>query len=90
MKLYLIIGAIGVIITGLVFSHAAVYRAGQKSVEVKVLKETAKAEVKYEELKKEVITLDHIALRKRFCEWVRDNKNDCLQADIPIREGSVD
>ena len=34
----------------------------------------------------EIIRLDNAALRRRYCQWVRDNVQECLEADIPILE----
>lgn len=42
---------------------------------------------RYEEIKHEVIQLSPADLRKRYCEWVRDSKALCMQANIPLTSG---
>lgn len=79
---YLVLG-LGIISIG-----GAIYwkgdRAGSQREQVKTLKHIAKQEQKYEKIKQEVIRLPRDDLRARYCEWVRDDKQLCLQADIPI------
>lgn len=48
--------------------------------------ETVKAEVKHDKVQRKVMSLDDASLHAAYCQWVRDNKTKCLQADIPIRE----
>ena len=61
------------------------YQAGKNSVKMDVLISKEVANEKREKTTKEVITLSRPALRKRYCEWVRDDKDLCLKADIPIQ-----
>lgn len=77
--------AIGIAVA-LVGSHAWVYRQGQMSVEVKIVKAEVKANEEYEEKTKEIIRLPITQLKRRYCEWMRDSKELCLQADIPIAQ----
>jgi len=71
-------------------SHYFVYTAGKKSIELKVMEAKGRAESDFSKKQIEVYSLDDIALRKRFCDWVRDNKLECLQANIPIIERQDD
>lgn len=48
------------------------------------LKQTIELERQYEEKKQEVIQLDRSDLHERYCEWMRDSKQMCLEADLPI------
>ena len=52
--------------------------------ETKDLKAVVEGVEKHEKREKKIIRLDNAALRQRYCEWVRDDKQACLQADIPI------
>jgi hypothetical protein len=82
LQLYVIIfGAVATII-GSIWLHG--YSVGKQSVKVKVLEKTVTKIEEREDLEREVITLDRADLVARFCEWVRDDKISCLQADIPI------
>ena len=76
----------GVMGVGIVVAGAFVfgYVKGQASVEVKAAKETI---IKYEErneLEKEVRRLAKPALVRRYCKWVRDSEDECLQAHLPV------
>lgn len=42
------------------------------------------AKEKHETLEQEIIRLPATELKRRYCQWVRDNKDKCLQANIPI------
>ena len=42
------------------------------------------AEEKHETLEQEIIRLPVTELRTRWCDWVRNNREKCLQANIPI------
>lgn len=82
LQLYVIMfGAVATILGG-IWYHG--YNAGKQSIKVKSLKNAVTKIEERESLEKEVVTLDRPALRARFCEWVRDDKSTCLQADIPI------
>ncbi len=37
-------------------------------------------------IEKKVMSLSDIELRKSYCQWVRDNRDKCLQANIPIEQ----
>lgn len=60
------------------------HSTGSQQEQIRALKGTLKQEQKYEKIKQEVIRLPRDDLRARYCEWVRDDKQLCLQADIPI------
>lgn len=62
------------------------YNIGKTACEHKVLEQGAKDEKKYEDTKQKVMSLDDVALRHEFCKWVRDDRDLCLKADIPISE----
>ena len=83
-RLYLIIG----IVAALAISHVTVYMVGRSHGKTKEIVKELKAEVEgeeqREEITKEVIRLPATELRRRYCEWVRDDKDLCLEADIPI------
>lgn len=56
-----------------------------KSTEqIKQLEAAVEYEEDYEEIEQEIIRLPADDLRKRYCKWVRDDKDKCLQANIPI------
>ena len=84
MKLYLYIGIVAVFASysvGLVLWGVSV---GKQSVKVNILKEVVDSEIKFKSLEKEIITLSRPDLRKRYCKWVRDDKDLCLKSNIPI------
>ena len=56
----------------------------ENSIITNTLQNKIKLEKQYEIKRKNVIQLVPSDLRKRYCEWVRDNKQLCLKADIPI------
>lgn len=56
--------------------------------ENKQLTAIVESEKKHEKKTREVITLPTDTLRQRYCKWMRDSESECLQADIPILEGS--
>lgn len=58
---------------------------GVTKVENKQLHAVVESEKEYVRKTKEVIPLDDVALRERYCEWVRDSKELCMQAHIPIQ-----
>lgn len=71
-----------------------VYHWGAKDTETKIenkqLNAVVESEKAYDRKTKEVIPLGDAALRERYCKWVRDSKELCLQADIPLRDGRTD
>lgn len=84
-RLYALIG----VVVFLLASHAGMFFYGkmQGKNEIKMIHYEAaiKAEKDRDNVEREVITLDRPALRQRYCKWVRDDQQACLQADIPIR-----
>ena len=54
------------------------------SEQVKQLEAYVETEKNHEKITQEVIRLPASKLRSRYCEWVRDDKDKCLQANIPI------
>ena len=85
-----ILAVLVVVVGALSASHYFTYTAGEKSIELKVMEAKGRAESEFSKKQIEVYSLDDIALRKRFCDWVRDNKLECLQANIPVIEGQDD
>lgn len=57
---------------------------GRQEVRQQQLTAVIKSEKKHERKTQEVIPLSDADLRKRYCKWVRDSQDLCLQADIPI------
>lgn len=57
----------------------------QTTEQVKQLEAVIKHEDKHEKLTQEIIRLPADDLRRRYCKWVRDDIDQCLQADIPIQ-----
>ena len=68
------------------YQYSSGYAAGTKAALTDQLIQVTKAEAKHDRKVKEVMSLDDIELRKRYCQWVRDDKAKCLQANIPIGE----
>lgn len=59
---------------------------GNNQAERTQLKAVVESQKQHDIKTKEVVTLPDDALRKRYCKWMRDSEELCLQSDIPIRE----
>lgn len=75
-------------IAGVLGIFGYVYMKGRSDkgteVQVEQLKEIVEKEKKHEVKRQEVVRLPTSALRSRYCKWMRDSEQLCLQADIPI------
>lgn len=60
------------------------YTAGKSKCQVEQLEDIVEHKEKVNEIRKDVIRAPIPELRRRYCEWVRDDKELCLRADIPI------
>lgn len=81
---YVLIG----LFLAIIASYGAVYWKGYShcttTEEATQLAETVKNEQKYERIKDEVVRMPVTDLHREYCQWVRDDKEQCLQANIPI------
>lgn len=75
-------------VAGVAAILGATYAKGRmdcaSSNEINNLRTFANKEKKHDENTKTIIRLPAPELRARYCEWVRDDKSKCLQADIPL------
>ena len=71
------------IIVGLVFY---LRNGGYKACLKDQLAGESAAQSERQKIEIEIIRLDNAALRKRYCQWVRDDMQECIEADIPILE----
>lgn len=79
-NLYLIIGALAAIIGAFFYGM----HIGAQGVKTEYITEYVKVSEERNEREQEVITLPRPALKSRYCRWVRDSRDDCMQADIPV------
>ena len=84
MRKYLLpfIGITTIILIGIVYYKGQ--SAGENKQIVKELTAEVKSQENYEEKRQEIIKLPPSDLLKRYCEWVRDDKELCLQSNQPI------
>jgi len=73
-----LIGAVGALV---VFIRSGGYQACLKDQLVSVAT-SIQGNIQHE---KEIIRLDNSDLKRRYCKWMRDSEDECLQADIPLR-----
>jgi hypothetical protein len=83
---YLLIASI-FIIAGMVYY---IRSGGYKACLRDQITQAVKQENKRDEIEREVLRLNDNNLRKRYCKWMRDSEDECLQANIPIIERQDD
>ena len=75
-------------LAGVLGAFSYVYLKGRadqaNSLKIQQLKQTIHQEEAYEVKTQEIIRLPPSDLRRRYCKWVRDSEDLCLQANIPI------
>ena len=83
---WLILAVLCLILTGSSVIYFKARSDGYKACKSEFSNELIKAEDNRGKIEKKVITSSDADLRRDFCEFVRDNKAECLQANIPISE----
>lgn len=63
-----------------------VYHRGYSQCQANQALAAIKEEKEHAKIEKTVTLLPDDALRKRYCEWMRDDRKKCLQANLPIGE----
>jgi len=86
MNLWIIIGAVVAVLAFGGGMYTKGHIDGKSSCQLKTANAVIEGEKNNDKKTKEVIRLPDDNLRKRYCEWVRDDKDKCLQAYIPIGE----
>lgn len=61
------------------------YQEAEEDITAKENVAVIQAVSERESLEDEVIKLPVTDLLRRYCRWVRDDKDKCLQANLPIR-----
>lgn len=80
LNLWAVLGILAVV-SG---AFGTVYYKGYSSCQASQQTEIIKAEKKHDAIEKKTMSLSDIDLRKRYCKWVRDGKDKCLQIHLPI------
>lgn len=84
MNLKIIVYILPVILLIIIYIYG--HRQGTLSCQQSQSQSIIKEDIKHEKVEEKVMSLSDVELRKSFCQWVRDDKQKCLQAHIPISE----